>query len=152
MLEIARQFRKEPTASEAVLWQALRGKKLDGYKFRRQQPIGAFIVDFFCPEAKLIVEVDGLIHETQQERDQERQHLLESLGLKFVRVTSHQVETDLDTVINTIRSALTPLALRWERGRGRGDLEAIGKTYYDYRADLMIRNNQGLTDTYNRFH
>jgi very-short-patch-repair endonuclease len=66
MVEIARQFRKQPTPSEAILWQALRNRKLEGRKFRRQQPIGCFIVDFFCASERLIVEVDGLIHESQQ--------------------------------------------------------------------------------------
>lgn len=54
MIEVARQFRKEPTKSENILWQALRGKKLDGHKFRRQQPIGNFIVDFYNSTFRLI--------------------------------------------------------------------------------------------------
>ena len=105
MVEIARQFRKTTTRSEAVLWQALRGRKLDGRKFRRQQPIGSFIVDFFCPSEKLIVEVDGGIHEFQQELDQARQELLESLGLRFVRISSQLVENNLPTALNSIQEA-----------------------------------------------
>jgi very-short-patch-repair endonuclease len=102
MTEVARHFRKEPTDSEDVLWQAIRGRKLNGRKFRRQQPIGVFVVDFFCASEKLIVEVDGKIHESQQEHDQQRQELqelLESLGLKVVRITNNQVETDLNSVL-----------------------------------------------------
>ena len=76
MTEISRQFRKEPTTSEAILWQALRGRKLDGRKFRRQQTIGNFIVDFFCGQERLVVEVDGGIHQLQQEADRQRQELL----------------------------------------------------------------------------
>jgi very-short-patch-repair endonuclease len=106
MVEVARQFRKEPTQSEDVLWQALRGRKLEGYKFRRQQPIGSFVVDFFCPAAKLIVEVDGGIHESQRELDKARQELLESLGLWFVRLPSNLVENDLPTALNTIKESL----------------------------------------------
>jgi hypothetical protein len=62
MQEVARQFRKEPTTSEAILWEALRGRKLENRKFRRQHPIGTFVVDFFCKEENLIVEVDGTVH------------------------------------------------------------------------------------------
>ncbi len=105
MTEVAREFRKEPTASEDILWQAIRSRRLDGRKFRRQQPIGAFVVDFFCGSERLIVEVDGRIHESQQERDQQRQELLESLNLKVLRVTSQQVETNLNSVLIVIQES-----------------------------------------------
>ncbi|MEB3885612.1 DUF559 domain-containing protein [Lyngbya sp. CCY1209] len=105
MLEIARQFRKEPTPSEAILWQALRRRQLENRKFRRQHPIGTFIVDFFCWQERLIVEVDGPIHERQREADRQRQELLESLGLHFVRVTSEEVENNLPKVLETIKQS-----------------------------------------------
>jgi very-short-patch-repair endonuclease len=105
MLEVAQQFRKVATPSEEILWQALRGRKLDKHKFRRQQPIGPFVVDFFCAAERLIVEVDGGIHASQQERDRQRQELLESLGLRFVRVSSELVETDLVRALESIRTA-----------------------------------------------
>lgn len=105
MKEVARQFRKEATPSEAILWQALRNRKLEGRKFRRQQPIGCFIVDFFCAAERLIVEVDGAIHESQKLLDQHRQELLESLGLRFVRVSSHLVETNLPAALKIISCA-----------------------------------------------
>ncbi|MEQ9358182.1 endonuclease domain-containing protein [Coleofasciculus chthonoplastes] len=103
MIEIARQFRKEPTPSEAILWQALRKKQLEGRKFRRQQPIGRFVVDFFCASERLIVEVDGGIHESQKYLDEQRQQLLESLGLRFVRVSREEVERNLAGVLSRIR-------------------------------------------------
>jgi very-short-patch-repair endonuclease len=125
MIEVARQFRKQPTASEAILWQALRGKQLDGWKFRRQQPIGPFVVDFFCPSERLIVEVDGPIHDEQRDADRRRQELLESLGLRFVRVTAASVETNLDAVLASIRAALLPpLPGVGEGGRG-GEGESL---------------------------
>ncbi|MGB7426242.1 MAG: type IIL restriction-modification enzyme MmeI, partial [Microcoleaceae cyanobacterium] len=108
MTEVARQFRKEPTHSEKILWQALRGRKLEGRKFRRQQPIGTFIVDFFCGAERLIVEVDGSIHESQQAADRQRQELLESLGLRVVRVSSELVERNLDEALSIIRQAFHP--------------------------------------------
>ncbi len=116
MIEVARHFRKEPTRSEALLWEALRNRQLDGKKFRRQQPIGAFVLDFFCAEARLAVEVDGPIHENQREADRMRQELIEATGLRFVRVTAEQVETDLQGVLSAIRAALSPRPA--QRGRG----------------------------------
>ena len=123
MTEAARQFRKEPTPSEAILWQALRSRKLEGRKFKRQQPIGAFVVDFFCGAEQLIVEVDGSVHETQQEYDQQRQELLEYLGLRFVRVSSQQVETNLNEALETIRSAFRPHPLTPSPKEGEGGQE-----------------------------
>ena len=92
MIEIAREFRKEPTKSEAILWEALRGKKLDGIKFRRQQPVGYFVVDFYNSAYRLVVEVDGPIHDNQVEADRARQDILEILGLNVLRVKSETVE------------------------------------------------------------
>ena len=106
MIEVARRFRKQPTASEARLWQELRGAKLAGRKFRRQQPIGPFVVDFFCPAARVIVEVDGPIHDTQIAADRQRQELLESLGLRILRVSAQLVEEDMPAVLATIAQAL----------------------------------------------
>ena len=105
MVEVARQFRKNPTPSEAILWQALRGRRLDGHRFRRQQPIGPFVVDFFNAAERLIVEVDGPIHESQREVDAERQRLLEGLGLRFLRLPATLVETDLPSALDAIREA-----------------------------------------------
>ncbi len=124
MLECARDFRKIPTPSEAILWQTLRNRQIAGYKFRRQQPIGAFVVDFFCAEKNLIVEVDGAIHATQIERDQERQHLLECCGYQFLRFTATQVEQNLK-VVTTIRThLLSPSPLEGEGLGVRGTPEA----------------------------
>ena len=95
LMGIAREFRALPTPTEARLWAALRNRQLSGAKLRRQQQIGPFIVGFFCPEHRLIVEVDGAIHETQREHDEERQRMLESCGYRVIRVTAHAVETDL---------------------------------------------------------
>ena len=103
--DAARVHRKNPTPSESLLWEALRGQKLDGRKFRRQQPIGPFIVDFYCPQERLVVEVDGPIHDRQQREDTGRQEAIESLGLRFVRVTADQVTFDLIGAVASIRAA-----------------------------------------------
>jgi very-short-patch-repair endonuclease len=77
MVEIAREFRKTPTKGEKILWGALRGKKLGGIKFRRQQPVGYLVVDFYNSVYCFVVEVDGPIHESQKEADHARQEILE---------------------------------------------------------------------------
>ena len=135
MTEVARQFRKEPTPSEDILWQALRGRKLEGRKFCRQQPIGAFIVDFFCGAERLVIEVDGGIHEFQQDADRQRQELLESLGLRVVRVGSELVETNLDEALSVICQVFSPhppnpLLPAWEKGgqeAGSAPLSHLGR-------------------------
>jgi adenine-specific DNA-methyltransferase len=106
MIEIAREFRKTPTKDEKILWEALRGKKLDGIKFRRQQPVGYFVVDFYNSVYRLVVEVDGPIHESQKEVDRARQEILEELGLVVLRVKSEIVEKNLPMVLNTIRTTV----------------------------------------------
>ena len=111
MVEIARQFRKEPTRSEYILWQALRGKKLDGIKFRRQQPIGNFIVDFYNSVCRLVVEVDGSVHVSQAGADRARQEVLEQLGLNVLRVKAEDVEKNLPSVLTAIRSKINELKI-----------------------------------------
>lgn len=104
--EIAREFRKAPTAGERILWNALRGRQLDGLKFRRQQPIGYFVVDFYNSANRLIVEVDGPIHELQKEADQARQEILQRLGLEVLRIPSETVETHLSSALSLIRNSI----------------------------------------------
>jgi len=105
-MRIAREFRVLPTPTEARLWAALRDRQLNGAKFRRQQQIGPFIVDFFCAEHRVIVEVDGCIHDTQHERDEERQRMLEACGYDVARVSADAVETDLSSTLRTIAGYL----------------------------------------------
>jgi len=105
MRDVAREFRKEPTPSESLLWEAIRGRQLDGRKFRCQNPISVFVVDFYCSEEKMIVEVAGAIHAAQQKGDRERQEILESLGLRFVRISSETVERNLPLALAKIREA-----------------------------------------------
>jgi very-short-patch-repair endonuclease len=102
----AQRMRAEPTEAEGVLWQALRGGKL-GARFRRQHAIDRFIVDFVALRPKLIVEVDGGIHETQAGRDAERDASLRAAGYRVVRFTNDQVLTKLDRVLQEIRRHLS---------------------------------------------
>lgn len=106
--ERARIMRKHPTAAEAILWQRLRHKRVGGYRFRRQHPIGRYFVDFNCAEAKLVLEVDGAIHAQpgQGEHDKGRQYFLEGMGLRVLRFTNAHVIRETDQVIETIADNL----------------------------------------------
>ncbi|MBD2516813.1 endonuclease domain-containing protein [Nostoc sp. FACHB-973] len=99
---LARQMRCEPTPAEKLLWQRLRHKQLLGFKFRRQQAIDRFIVDFYCHEARLVVEVDGEIHDYSKEEDGIRQDFLESLGLRVVRFRNEDVVERMEGVLEDI--------------------------------------------------
>ena len=96
-----------PTEAEEVLWEALRGKRLGGLRFRRQHAYETFIFDFYCPEFKLIVEVDGGYHGTdfQQEKDTERDNSLTASGFRIVRLTNAEVLEQLPTILNKILQA-----------------------------------------------
>lgn len=100
---LAREMRKEPTASENILWQELRKHKLNKLKFRRQHSINKFIVDFYCREKKLIIEIDGEIHDYQKEDDLIRQEFLEKLGYKVLRFKNKEIINDLDNVLQKIK-------------------------------------------------
>ena len=102
LIERARQMRKEPTSAEALLWTRLRKKQLDGLKFRRQHIIHYFIVDFYCPTAKLAIEIDGPVHDEQEEYDEERDKILQELGYQVVRFKNADVERNLDEVVTRI--------------------------------------------------
>ncbi len=123
----ARQMRKEPTRSESLLWPALRNRRLASRKFRRRHPVGRFILDFYCHEERLVVEVDGPVHETQRQADGERQQILESMGIRFLRLPAALVEGDLPAALAAIERAFSadPSTAERERGdpQGRGEGE-----------------------------
>ncbi|MEO6548101.1 MAG: methionine--tRNA ligase subunit beta [Ferruginibacter sp.] len=102
--EFVTEHRSNPTAAEDILWQVLRGKKLDGYKFRRQHIVGSFIADFVCLAKRLIIEVDGLIHQTPENTisDEERTTALNRLGFEVIRFTNEEVIKQTDEVFNKI--------------------------------------------------
>ena len=98
---LAKRLRREATAAESLLWQRLRNRQL-GYKFRRQQPIGPYIVDFVCPELKLVVELDGGQHADARNRDQVRTAYLESSGFTVLRFWNNAVFENLEGVLTVI--------------------------------------------------
>jgi cyclase len=101
----AEELRKRMTEAETVLWESLRNKKLSGLKFRRQHPIGRFIVDFYCHMYKLVIELDGSIHNLREvaENDRNREVELKNFGLYILRFTNEQVINDLENVLQTIK-------------------------------------------------
>jgi very-short-patch-repair endonuclease len=103
--QAAYRLRQNPTPAEAKLWSALQGKQLKGLKFRRQHPIGRFIVDFYCPSCKLVIEVDGGVHAQQGAYDEARTEHLQSFGYRVLRVTNEEVLHDLVTVLAQIEQA-----------------------------------------------
>ena len=104
----AKELRHNPTPAEALLWARLRGHQLNGWKFRRQHPLGQFIADFCCPACRLIVELDGPIHLRQIQRDQDRTQHFEKFGYRVMRFTNERVEHDLDNVLKEIAEACQP--------------------------------------------
>jgi very-short-patch-repair endonuclease len=98
----ARELRRDDTRAEARLWNAVRDRRLGGWKWRRQVPQGPFFVDFICVEAGLVVEVDGGQHADQQAYDARRTAYLRRLGLRVVRFWNSEVQTNLDGVCRAI--------------------------------------------------
>ncbi len=109
----AKTLRRQMTPEEAELWQHLRGNQLGKYHFRRQQVIAGFIVDFYCHQAALVVEVNGSIHSRQLEYDQELDTILSAGGFRVLRISNTAITQDLPTALNDIlmacRGALAPL-------------------------------------------
>jgi very-short-patch-repair endonuclease len=105
----ARQLRQNFTDSEHVLWQRLRGKQLSGVQFYRQKPIGNYIVDFYAPKAKLVIEIDGSQHLEAQhaEKDKKRDQYLGSLGLMILRINCRQVLKETQAVVEFIYQKIT---------------------------------------------
>ncbi|MBI4281918.1 MAG: endonuclease domain-containing protein [Chloroflexi bacterium] len=102
----AKVLRKNLTKAEQALWKHLRLRQLGGYKFRRQQPIGHYIADFACFEAKLIIELDGGHHSQQATDDAERSVWLEAQGFRILRFWNNQVLEEIEAVKQVIVEAL----------------------------------------------
>jgi very-short-patch-repair endonuclease len=99
-------MRHAPTPAEDRLWQHIRNRKIAGSKFRRQYTIERFIVDFICMERRLIIEVDGDVHQYQQEHDAIRQEFLESRGFRVLRFGNEEVLSGIEGVVEGIQAAL----------------------------------------------
>jgi very-short-patch-repair endonuclease len=101
----AREMRREMTPEEKILWESLRANRLGGLRFRRQQIIDGFIVDFYCHAAGLVVEVDSAAHEENADYDRERDRILTARGVRVLRIPNHEVRNNLLGVIELITTA-----------------------------------------------
>jgi very-short-patch-repair endonuclease len=109
--ELARQFRKKPTGAEGEAWSLLRGRRMLGLRFRRQQVIEGFIVDFYCPEWRIALEVDGVVHREHLSYDEERSKVLGLLGIRVLRIRNQDVTRE---VIERLLREAVPLSIHGE--------------------------------------
>ncbi|MEZ6243576.1 MAG: DUF559 domain-containing protein [Phycisphaerales bacterium] len=98
--EIARRFRRESSPPERILWRHLQARRLDGLKFRRQQPIGPFVADFYCAVAKLVIELDSDMHDRQ--RDDRRDAWMRTEGIETLRIHARDLRDNEEGVLRSI--------------------------------------------------
>ena len=99
---LRKELRSHATPAEAVLWKMLKGRNADGMKFRRQQGIGPYVLNFHCPELRLWVELDGSSHDYKYEYDEQRTEFLQNQGIRVLRFSNEQVWQGLDFVVDEI--------------------------------------------------
>lgn len=123
-LDFKRRLRSDMTGPEKRLWSRLRSRQLQGSKFRRQHGIGPYIVDFYCPEQSLVIEIDGDSHADaeQIQKDQRRDRYLQSIGLRVVRYTNDDIMKNLDGVLEDLQKRVSsgsasPNPLRIKEGK-----------------------------------
>ena len=129
-LSRARELRKSMTPEESLLWSKLRRNGLEGIHVRRQQVIDGFIVDFYCNQAGVVIEIDGPVHDQMVEDDRQRDAALHDRGLRVIHVTNQEIRSNLELVLQRIARScgeipgppeveVSPLPVKG-RGRGRG--------------------------------
>ena len=109
LMHNGRNLRKNMTPAEQRLWKHLRGKRLGGYRFRRQQPLGQYILDFVCVDAKLVIEIDGGQHAEQTAYDETRTRYLQNLGFTVIPFWNNEVLQQTDAVLTAILHKLEEL-------------------------------------------
>jgi very-short-patch-repair endonuclease len=105
LVAAAQRLRQNLTPAEQRLWQAIRNRQLNGLRFRCQHPVGSFIVDFYCPQHRLVIEVDGEIHDERGEYDTARTTKFDQFGYRVLRFSNQAVLTNLDEVLQQILAA-----------------------------------------------
>ncbi len=138
----AKELRSTLIEAEQTLWQALSGKKLDGYKFRRQHPLGQFILDFCCLEKRFVLEVDGSIHDPQKEHDAARDAHLAIYGYTTLRLSNEEVLTNLPAALSgyVLRCPPNPPSL------GGTDLPKVLCSLGRSKRSIVKRNPSSLKD------
>ena len=105
LTQIAKNLRKTSTKAERLLWRYLRAKRLEGYKFRRQEPIGNYIVDFVCFEKRIVIEVDGSQHQIETDKDTIRDEWLKKQGFRVLRFWNNEVLRNMEGVYEVIKES-----------------------------------------------
>ncbi|MBL7994232.1 DUF559 domain-containing protein [bacterium] len=103
-----RSLRKRSTRAEQLLWQNFRNRGIEGFKFRRQFSVGPFVLDFYCPELKLAIEVDGYSHDSEgaKKYDTERQKIIEVYRVRFLRIRDEEVHEDIENTLKKIKTEI----------------------------------------------
>jgi very-short-patch-repair endonuclease len=122
---LAKALRQNMTFAEVLLWNELKQKKMRGYDFDRQRPLSNYIVDFYCKDLMLAIEIDGISHDVEQayDKDMERQQKLEELGVSFLRFDDREVRNDMENVLREIEGWI----IEWEKTHP--DLKYTGRVY-----------------------
>ena len=115
----ARILRKEQTKAERLIWELIRGRKFMGLKFRRQHVIEGFVLDFYCRELKLGIEIDGGIHLKRKEYDRLRQEIVESEGINIIRIKNQEIANNKRSILNKIKEVIANQPLPLSLGEGR---------------------------------
>ena len=138
LLPLKRRLRSNQTRAEQLLWTKFRSNQIHGLKFRRQHGIGSYIVDFFCPERSLVIEIDGDVHaiEAQQTKDLEREDYLRSLGLQVLRYTNDEVINNLDGVLEDLarrlfRDSTSPKPLLTKEGKTQDHSNPLPREFFN---------------------
>jgi len=107
-LDKRRILRQRQTKTEEIMWNNLRNRKFLGYKFKRQYSVSCFVLDFYCSELKLAIEVDGKYHDNEEIKkyDRDRQEYIESLGIKVIRIKNEEIISDLKNVLRSIEEQI----------------------------------------------
>ena len=110
IFKLCRKLRQEPTVTEKLLWDHLRSKRFKDLKFRRQHPMGRYIADFYCREPRLVIELEGGVHDEkdQKEYDRIRQEIIEARGLRVLRIKNEEVVRNVEEVLQKILSLTSP--------------------------------------------
>ncbi|HPR18718.1 MAG TPA: DUF559 domain-containing protein, partial [Candidatus Cloacimonadota bacterium] len=111
----ARKLRNDSTLSEVLLWREIKGKKL-GYDFHRQKPIGNYIVDFYCPKLKLVIEIDGMSHAGKLEYDSKRNNYLKNSGLNVLHILDEDIKKNLISVLEYLKNWIASCTVRSDAG------------------------------------
>ena len=102
----ARELRREQTPEEEAVWNCLRNRNFMELKFRRQHVIEGFVVDFYCHELRLAIEIDGSVHNKQKDYDELRQMLIEAKDIRFIRITNDEINRDMNILLERIKGVI----------------------------------------------